>query len=80
VSDIVEQLRASVTQCRAVDRSALLAAAADEIERLRLTDEEREAIERGMCALDGVQDMSAECVRWDAEAVATLRSLLERTK
>jgi hypothetical protein len=36
VSDIVEQLRASVTQCRAVDRSSLLAAAADEIERLRL--------------------------------------------
>ena len=36
VSDIVEQLRDSVTQCRAVDRSALLAAAADEIERLRL--------------------------------------------
>ena len=36
MNDIVEQLRASVNQCRAVDRSALLAAAADEIERLRL--------------------------------------------
>lgn len=34
MSDIVERLRASVTQCRAVDRSALLAEAADEIERL----------------------------------------------
>jgi len=41
MSDIVEQLRASVTQCRAVDRSAQLTAAADEIERLR-----RELLER----------------------------------
>ena len=41
MSDIVERLRASVTQCRAVDRSALLAEAAAEIERLRLTEEER---------------------------------------
>jgi hypothetical protein len=33
--DIVAQLRASITQCRALDRSTLLEAAAKEIERLR---------------------------------------------
>ena len=43
-----------------------------------LTDAEREAIERGYCSLMGVEDMSAECTRWDAEAAATLRGLLER--
>lgn len=35
VSDIVQRLRDSVTQCRALDRSELLREAADEIERLR---------------------------------------------
>lgn len=61
--------------------------AAAEIVRLReyvpqpmLTDAEREAIERAYCSLIGVEDMSAECSRWDAEAAATLRGLLERTK
>ena len=33
--DLVERLRGSVRACRALDRSALLAEAADEIERLR---------------------------------------------
>lgn len=46
---------------------------------LNLTDAEREAIERGYCSLMGVEDMSAECTRWDAEAAAVLRGLLERT-
>jgi hypothetical protein len=68
VSDIVEQLRASVTQCRAVDRSALLAAAADEIERLRLTDAEREAIEQ---AIEFIDENSC----WQPKA---LRGLLKR--
>ena len=45
-----------------------------------LTDEEREAVERGYCSLMGVEDMSAECTRWDAEAAATLRGLLEKNK
>lgn len=35
MSDLVARLRASVTQCRALDRSELLAEAAAEIERLR---------------------------------------------
>jgi hypothetical protein len=47
---------------------------AAEIERLRLrttlTDAEREAVERGIGSLDGV----------DAQAVATLRGLLERMR
>lgn len=43
-----------------------------------LTDAEREAVERGYCSLMGVEDMSAECTRWDAEAAATLRALLSR--
>lgn len=50
-----------------------------ELATLRLTDEEREAIERGYCSLMGVEDMSAECSRWDAEAAATLRGLLDRS-
>ena len=49
-----------------------------EIARLRLTDAEREAVERGYCSLMGVEDMSSECSRWDMEAAATLRGLLER--
>lgn len=38
-ADIVDRLRESVRACRALDRSALLAEAADEIERLRKADE-----------------------------------------
>ena len=51
-----------------------------ERQRLRLTDAEREAIERACCSLGGVIDRSAECSEWDAEARQTLLSLLERTK
>jgi len=69
VNDIVERLRASVTQCRAVDRSELLAEAAAEIERLRLLPEERCAVERAASFLEGSG--------WSG---ATLRGLLERLK
>lgn len=44
MTDLVQRLRDSATQARAIDRAALLNEAADEIERLRLTDEEREAL------------------------------------
>ena len=44
----------------------------------RLTDAEREAVERACCSLGGVVDMSAECTEWDADARLTLLSLLER--
>ena len=65
--------------------------AAYEVERLqreltrawaaaRLTDEEREAIERGIDSLVGVQDMSAEAGTADDAAACTLRELIERTK
>lgn len=43
--DLVQRLRDSVRACRALDRSALLAEAADELERRRLTAGEREALE-----------------------------------
>ena len=69
MNDIVERLRASVTQCRAVDRSELLAEAAAEIERLRLLPEERCAVERAASFLEGSG--------WSG---ATLRGLLERLK
>lgn len=36
MSDLVQRLRDSVKACRALDRSALLAEAAGEIERLRI--------------------------------------------
>jgi hypothetical protein len=54
---------------------ALLDEAADEIERLRLTDEEREAVERavGFC----------ECTTSPlptSSQIATIRGLLDRTK
>ena len=85
MSDIVNRLRESVKACRALDRSALLAEAADEIERLRsraceklskhdscrLTDGEREAVE---AAVEYVG--SAYAVQHHAE---TLRRLLERS-
>jgi len=57
-----------VRACRALDRSALLAEAAAEIERLRLTDAERDAVEYLV-----VQGHAAS-----AEDTATLRGLLER--
>jgi len=47
--------------------------AADEIERLRLTDAEREAICQAVTAYDGNDD-DEECAR----IAATLRRLLER--
>jgi hypothetical protein len=52
--------------------------AASEIESLRLTAEEREAIERGIDSLLGVEDMSAGAGTADDAAACLLRSLLER--
>lgn len=69
MSDIVQRLRDSVRACRALDRSALLAEAADEIERLRMLPEERIAIERAASFLEGSG--------WSG---VTLRGLLSRLK
>lgn len=73
MSDLVQRLRDSVRACRALDRSALLAEAADEIERLRLTDAERSAIA-------DAADRYAEITPESAETASTLRGLLERLK
>jgi len=45
-----------------------------------LTDAEREAIERGICSLVGVEDLSADAGTMDDAAACTLRELLERLK
>jgi hypothetical protein len=82
VSDLVQRLRASATQARAIDRAALLHEAADEIERLRLTDEEREAIEAGIFLCEGVAgeaNENANANAW-ARTAGRLRGLLVRTK
>ena len=44
-----------------------------------LTDAEREAVERAIDAMNGVEDISASWSQREAEAIATLRGLLERT-
>lgn len=51
--DIVDELRKSATQARAIDRSSLLLAAADEIERLQLTHPTKEEIVACMLTTDG---------------------------
>jgi hypothetical protein len=68
MSDIVTRLRTWVFAVHSVPVSDLLDEAADEIERLRLTDAEREAVA-----------WSASCAS-DREhpAEATLRGLLKR--
>lgn len=77
MSDLVQRLRDSVRACRALDRSALLAEAADEIERLRLTDAEREAVEAAARIIDAYDD---DMDGFSSGAAATLRGLLERMK
>ena len=62
---LVQRLRDSVTQCRALDRSQLLEEAAAEIERLNgevvlwrsvasLNAQEREAVERAVDVMDAI--------------------------
>lgn len=80
MSDLVERLRESVRACRALDRSALLTEAADEIVRLKgevvlhqavasLSGSEREAVEQ---AADVMQS------RGMARHAAWLRGLVDR--
>lgn len=52
--------------------------AADEIERLRLTDAERDAVELAIDSMSGVEDISASWSQREMAAIATLRGLLER--
>ena len=72
-ADLVERLRASATQARALDRAALLNEAADEIERRTLTDAEREAIREAVGAYNDNDD-DEDC----AKIAATLHGLLKR--
>ena len=72
MTDLVQRLRDSATQARALDRSELLHEAAGEILRLRLTDLERESL--------------AWAVAWIRNSTRTgysadvLAQLLERTR
>jgi hypothetical protein len=68
MSDIVERLRREVAWEQ--DVGELLEEAAAEIARLRLTDEEREAVERAADFIDARSYASAD----------TLRSLLDRLR
>lgn len=79
---LVQRLRDSVTQCRALDRSQLLEEAAAEIERLNgevvlwqavasLNAQEREAVERAVDVMDAIGIKRQ--ARW-------LRGLLERLR
>ena len=70
---IVDRLRAVWEKPFATDADprSLLLEAADEIERLRLTDAEREAVA-------DAADRYAEITPESAETAATLRGLLER--
>jgi hypothetical protein len=70
MSDIVEQLRASVTQCRAIDRSALLTAAADEIERLRLAIRRLAEQDATMSVCGGAVTVTLDATLTDAEREA----------
>ena len=86
-STLVERLRSSVTQCRALDRSQLLEEAAAEIERLRsqpcpyVTG----TVTR-YCTLTPftLTDAEREAIHWfsdhgrSPQHAATLRGLLER--
>jgi hypothetical protein len=74
MSDIASELRErSLRAEQEGEPLALLDEAAAEIERLRLTDEEREAIYRAEARLRTAYVP-------DDDTAATLRSLLERTK
>jgi hypothetical protein len=77
-----DRMRAEIARLHAVN-DRLRA----ETERLRamafnpltLTDAERAAVERAIDAMNGVEDISASWSQREAEAIATLRGLLERT-
>ena len=70
MTDIVERIR-KLRFVHIPGTSDLMEEACQEIERLRLTDEEREAIEQTIDAANGM----APAEPW---TIATLRKLLER--
>jgi predicted DNA binding protein len=88
VTDLVQRLRDSVTQARAIDRAALLHEAADEIEQLRSyaqSDEKRrDSDTSGAPLTDAERKAIREACdegRWwpkDYHHIHTLRGLLKR--
>lgn len=73
-TDIAQRLRIGI-EAGAIDLADIMDAA-DEIERLRLTEEEREAVKSGIAACEDVTYGSHS----DDEAAVTLRGLLEKHK
>ena len=74
MSDIVERLRRWTHAADAAPVCDLMDEAADEIARLRLTDAEREAVERSAAAWEADARMGLS----DGGVAATLRGLLGR--
>ena len=75
MSDITDRLRRWTISTDAVPASDLMDEAANEIARLRLTDAERETVERVAATLEGWKLQPR-----DAGDAATLRGLLDRMK
>ena len=66
-------------QCMIHRLASALERASQNCDAVTLTDAEREAVERAIDAMNGVEDISASWSQREAEAIATLRGLLERT-
>ena len=79
---IHQYLRTLSAHLRERAAAMLLAEARDEIERLRLTDEERQAIERqaDWMSMQAQQAGDIHSADLRSQEAATLRGLLERTK
>jgi leucyl aminopeptidase (aminopeptidase T) len=79
---IHQYLRTLSTHLRERAAAMLLAEARDEIERLRLTDEERQAIDRQAewLAMQTQEAGDIHSADLRSQEAATLRGLLERTK
>jgi hypothetical protein len=79
---IHQYLRTLSTHLREREAAMLLAEARDEIDRLRLADEERQAIERQADWLARKAQEAGDIHSADLrlQEAATLRGLLERTK
>ena len=79
---IHQYLRTLSSHLRERAASMLLSEARDEIERLRLTDEERQAIERqaDWMSMQAQQAGDIHSADLRLQEVATLRGLLERTQ
>jgi len=77
----IERLRLAIRRLAEQDATLSVCDGAVTVQvEATLTKEEREAVERGIGSLDGVEDLSADATAMEAKAVATLRGLLERTK